>query len=126
MTSALQKHKYIDGIRDLLRLFYGANDLKSAYRKKLDSKLEGFIAAGILTDLISKQDLQKVIDTADSLHFLVAPMTLNIICLLRACKFICLPCILICWVVVYDDENLDFELFLEEISFPKIQQCEAG
>ena len=62
MTSALQKHKYIDGIRDLLRLFYGANDLKSAYRKKLESKLEGFIAAGILTDLISKQDLQKIID----------------------------------------------------------------
>jgi len=49
-----QKSKYIVGIKELLQLFYGANDLKSAYRKKLESKLEGFIAAGILTDLISK------------------------------------------------------------------------
>jgi hypothetical protein len=57
-----QKSKYIAGIKELLQLFYGTKDLNSAYRKKLESKVDGFIAAGILIDMISKQDLQKVID----------------------------------------------------------------
>ena len=57
-----QKSKFIAGIKELLQLFYGTKDLNSAYRKKLESKVDGFIAAGILIDMISKQDLQKVID----------------------------------------------------------------
>ena len=57
-----QKSKYIAGIKELLRLFYGTKDLNSAYRKKLESKVDGFIAAGILIDMISKQELQKIID----------------------------------------------------------------
>ena len=57
-----QKSKYIAGIKDLLQLFYGTKDLNSAYRKKLESKVDGFIAAGMLIDIISKQELQKIID----------------------------------------------------------------
>ena len=58
-----QKSKYIAGIKELLQLFYGTKDLNSAYRKKLESKIDGFIAAGILIDLISKPELQAIIDT---------------------------------------------------------------
>ena len=58
-----QKYKYTAGIKELLKLFYGTQDLNSAYRKKLESKIDGFIAAGILIDLISKPELQIVIDT---------------------------------------------------------------
>ena len=58
-----QKSKYIAGIKELLQLFYGTKDLNSAYRKKLESKVDGFIAAGILIDLISKPELQTIIDT---------------------------------------------------------------
>jgi hypothetical protein len=57
-----QKSKYIAGIKELLQLFYGTKDLNSAYRKKLESKVDGFIAAGILIGIISKQELQKIID----------------------------------------------------------------
>ena len=58
-----KKLKYIAGIKELLQLFYGTKDLNSAHRKKLESKVDGFIAAGILIDLISKPELQIVIDT---------------------------------------------------------------
>jgi hypothetical protein len=58
-----QKSKFIAGIKELLQLFYGTKDLNSAYRKKLEFKIDGFIAAGILIDLISKPELQIVIDT---------------------------------------------------------------
>ena len=58
-----KKLKYIAGIKELLQLFYGTKDLNSAYRKKLESKVDGFIAAGILIDLISKPELQTIIDT---------------------------------------------------------------
>ena len=56
------KSKFIAGIKELLQLFYGTKDLNSAYRKKLESKVDGFIAAGMLIDIISKQELQKIID----------------------------------------------------------------
>tara|TARA_B110000114_G_C14738159_1_gene255990 strand:+ start:138 stop:452 length:315 start_codon:yes stop_codon:yes gene_type:complete len=59
----IQKLKYITGIKELLQLFYGTKDLNSAYRKKLESKVDGFIAAGILIGLISKPELQTIIDT---------------------------------------------------------------
>ena len=58
----IQKFKYITGIKELLQLFYGIKDLNSRYRKKLESKVDGFIAAGILIDLVSKRELQKIID----------------------------------------------------------------
>ena len=58
-----QKSKYTTGIIELLQLFYGTKDLNSAYRTKLESKIDGFIAAGILIDLISKPELQAIIDT---------------------------------------------------------------
>ena len=73
-----QKSKYIVGIKELLQLFYGTKDLNSSYRKKLESKLEGFIAAGILTDLISKQYLQKVIDEEHMAAFSVERFVLSI------------------------------------------------
>ena len=57
-----QKSKYIAGIKELLQLFYGTKDLNSTYRKKLEFKIDGFIAAGILIDLISKPELQTIID----------------------------------------------------------------
>ena len=69
-----RKSKYIAGIKDLLRLFYGAKDLNSAYRKKLEAKLDGFIAAGILIDLIPKKELQNIIDKE---HMVAFGMTRN-------------------------------------------------
>ncbi len=68
------KPSYIAGIKDLLRLFYGTKDLNSAYRKKLEAKLDGFIAAGILIDLIPKQELQNIIDKE---HMAAFGMTRN-------------------------------------------------
>ena len=59
----IQKFKYITGIKELRQLFYGIKDLNSRYRKKLESKVDGFIAAGILIGLISKPELQTIIDT---------------------------------------------------------------
>ena len=69
-----QKSKYIVGIKELLQLFYGTKDLNSAYRKKLESKVDGFIAAGILIGLISKPELQTIIDTE---HMSAFGMTRN-------------------------------------------------
>ena len=69
-----QKSKYIAGIKELLQLFYGTKDLNSAYRKKLESKVDGFIAAGILIGIISKQELQTIIDTE---HMSAFGMTRN-------------------------------------------------
>ena len=69
-----QKSKYIAGIKELLRLFYGTKDLNSAYRTKLESKIDGFIAAGILIGLISKPELQTIIDTE---HMSAFGMTRN-------------------------------------------------
>jgi hypothetical protein len=69
-----QKSKYIAGIKELLQLFYGTKDLNSAYRKKLESKIDGFIAAGILIGLISKPELQTIIDTE---HMSAFGMTRN-------------------------------------------------
>ena len=70
--SQTKKSKYIAGMKDLLHLFYGTKDLNSAYRKKLEAKVDGFIAAGILIDLISKQELQNIIDAE---HMSVFGMT---------------------------------------------------
>jgi hypothetical protein len=69
-----QKSKYIAGIKELLQLFYGTKDLNSAYRTKLESKIDGFIAAGILIGLISKPELQTIIDTE---HMSAFGMTRN-------------------------------------------------
>ena len=69
-----QKSKYIAGIKELLQLFYGTKDLNSAYRTKLESKIDGFIAAGILIGLISKPELQKIIDAE---HMSAFGMTRN-------------------------------------------------
>ena len=69
-----QKSKYIVGIKELLQLFYGTKDLNSAYRTKLESKIDGFIAAGILIGLISKPELQTIIDTE---HMSAFGMTRN-------------------------------------------------
>ena len=69
-----QKSKYIAGIKELLQLFYSTKDLNSAYRKKLESKIDGFIAAGILIGLISKPELQTIIDTE---HMSAFGMTRN-------------------------------------------------
>ena len=69
-----QKSKYIAGIKELLHLFYGTKDLNSAYRTKLESKIDGFIAAGILIGLISKPELQTIIDTE---HMSAFGMTRN-------------------------------------------------
>ena len=69
-----QKSKFIAGIKELLQLFYRTKDLNSAYRKKLEFKIDGFIAAGILIDLISKPELQTIIDTE---HMSAFGMTRN-------------------------------------------------
>ena len=69
-----QKSKFIAGIKELLQLFYGTKDLNSAYRTKLESKIDGFIAAGILIGLISKPELQTIIDTE---HMSAFGMTRN-------------------------------------------------
>ena len=74
LNNQTQKSKYIAGIKELLQLFYGTKDLNSAYRKKLESKIDGFIAAGILIGLISKPELQTIIDTE---HMSAFGMTRN-------------------------------------------------
>ena len=64
--------KYVSGIKNLLNLFYGTKDLNSSYRKHLDHKIQGYIEAGIISDLITKEELQKIIDDE---HYSIFKMT---------------------------------------------------
>ena len=64
--------KYVSGMRNLLNLFYGTKDLNSSYRKHLDHKIQGYIEAGIISNLIKKEELQKIIDDE---HFSIFKMT---------------------------------------------------
>lgn len=59
-------------MRNLLSLFYGTKDLNSSYRKHLDHKIQGYIEAGIISDLITKEELQKIIDDE---HYSMFKMT---------------------------------------------------
>jgi len=43
-------------------MFYGIKDLKSSHRNKLNHEIDGFIEAGLLIRLITKQELQEIID----------------------------------------------------------------
>jgi hypothetical protein len=64
--------KYVSGMKNLLNLFYGTKDLNSSYRKHLDHKIQGYIEAGIISDLITKEELQKIIDDE---HYSIFKMT---------------------------------------------------
>ena len=64
--------KYVSGMRNLLNLFYGTKDLNSSYRKHLDHKIQGYIEAGIISNLIKKEELQKIIDDE---HYSIFKMT---------------------------------------------------
>ena len=57
-----QKLKYIDGIKDRLRRFYSISDTKSDHRKMLSHEIDGYMEAGLLAEIIDKQELQRVID----------------------------------------------------------------
>jgi len=59
-------------MKHLLNLFYGTRDLNSSYRKHLDHKIQGYIEAGIISDLIKKEELQKIIDAE---HYSIFKMT---------------------------------------------------
>ena len=59
-------------MRNLLNLFYGTKDLNSSYRKHLDHKIQGYIEAGIISNLIKKEELQKIIDDE---HYSIFKMT---------------------------------------------------
>ena len=72
MNIDVQRSKYTEGLRDLLQQFYGTKDLKSSYRKKLEAKLDGFLAAAILIDLLPRKKVQKIIDEE---HFNAFNMT---------------------------------------------------
>jgi hypothetical protein len=62
LNQQYQKLKYIDGFKDRLKMFYGIKDLKSSHRNKLNHEIDGFIEAGLLIRLITKQELQEIID----------------------------------------------------------------
>lgn len=64
--------KYVNGLINLLRLFYGTKDLKSAYRTRLENRIQGYIEAGILCQIITKNELQEIIDNE---HFEIFNMT---------------------------------------------------
>jgi hypothetical protein len=64
--------KYVSGMRNLLNLFYGTKDLNSSYRKHLDHKIQGYIEAGIISEIITKEELQKIIDDE---HYSIFKMT---------------------------------------------------
>ena len=57
-----QKLKYIEGIKDRLRRFYSISDTKSDHRKMLSHEIDGYMEAGLLAEIIDKQELQRVID----------------------------------------------------------------
>lgn len=59
-------------MKHLLNLFYGTKDLNSSYRKHLDHKIQGYIEAGIISNLIKKEELQKIIDDE---HYSIFKMT---------------------------------------------------
>ena len=76
-TSKMQNNpdkvsEYIKGLINLLRLFYGTKDLESAYRKQVEYRIQGYIEAGILCKIITKGELQKIIDDE---HFAIFNMT---------------------------------------------------
>lgn len=64
--------KYVIGMKNLLNLFYGTKDLNSSYRKHLDHKIQGYIEAGIISEIITKEELQKIIDNE---HYSIFNMT---------------------------------------------------
>lgn len=59
-------------MKHLLNLFYGTKDLNSSYRKHLDHKIQGYIEAGIMSEIITKEELQKIIDDE---HYSIFKMT---------------------------------------------------
>ena len=59
-------------MKNLLNLFYGTKDLNSSYRKHLDHKIQGYIEAGIMSEIITKEELQKIIDDE---HYSIFKMT---------------------------------------------------
>jgi hypothetical protein len=62
VNSHYHKLKYIDGIKDRLRRFYSISDTKSDHRKMLSHKIDGYMEAGLLAEIIDKRELQSVID----------------------------------------------------------------
>jgi hypothetical protein len=61
-NSYYQKLKYIDGMKDRLRRFYSISDIKSDHRKMLSHDLDGYMEAGLLTEILDKRELQSIID----------------------------------------------------------------
>ena len=62
LNSHYQKLKYIDGMKDRLRRFYSISDTKSDHRKMLSHELDGYLEAGLLTEILDKRELQSIID----------------------------------------------------------------
>jgi hypothetical protein len=62
LNSHYQKLKYIDGIKDRLRRFYSISDTKSDHRKMLSREIDGYMEAGLLTEILDKRELQSIID----------------------------------------------------------------
>ena len=53
-------------------MFYGTKDLNSPYRNKLEYNIQGYLEAGIICGLITKDEIQKIIDQE---HFTIFNMT---------------------------------------------------
>ena len=57
-----KKIQYLKQITDHLTEFYGTKDIKSKPYERLKNRLDGFIQAGLLVGLLTKVELQKLID----------------------------------------------------------------
>ena len=62
LNNHYQKIKYLDATRDLLRELYSIEDCHSGAYERTRDKLDGFMQAGIVIGVASKQELQDVID----------------------------------------------------------------
>lgn len=62
LNSHYQKIKYLNAIKDLLREFYSTEDSESPIYQKAKSKLDGFSQAGVVIGIVSKSELQDIID----------------------------------------------------------------
>ncbi len=63
LSAQYQKISYLEALRDLLSALYGVDDEKSDKYKDLKNRLDGFVHAGLHIRLVTKSELQEVVDS---------------------------------------------------------------
>lgn len=63
LNAEYQKISYLEALRDLLSALYGVDDEKSDKYKEHKNRLDGFVHAGLHIRLVTKSELQEVVES---------------------------------------------------------------